>query len=137
MNWKENVDSLPNFKMLDLGTLKELDEFSFKKESLALEIVKLYLEISPQQFVKLNEYFKAGAFLKMSSEAHSLKSSSASIGALVVASLCHEVERLGKKSEPIDANVELKHLLESLKSHFQLLIEELEVLKRAMLREYN
>jgi HPt (histidine-containing phosphotransfer) domain-containing protein len=83
---------LPTLDHAVLAVLRALDEPD--QESLTDEVVRLYLEGAPEQYDRIEAAAQAGDAAKVRAEAHSLKSSSANVGAARVAAVCQDLERL-------------------------------------------
>ncbi len=60
-------------------------------------VIRHYLTLAPQLLQTLREAIARGDHLTMQQTAHSLKSSSANLGALAVASLCKDLETMGQQ----------------------------------------
>jgi HPt (histidine-containing phosphotransfer) domain-containing protein len=76
-----NLDTLVNLRDSMSGDL----EFIF-------EVLDSYLENSPKHFVKMTHFIQEKNILSAAKEAHSLKSSSQSLGALNLGALCQKFE---------------------------------------------
>lgn len=75
-----------------------------------LRIIKLFLGDAPQRLAKLRRSFVAGDVRAMEHAAHSLKGSSANLGALAFAALCHDMERRCREALPTAAEERLTAL---------------------------
>ncbi len=64
--------------------------------NMLLKIIDLYLEKSPELMQEISQAISTGDADKLRHAAHSLKSSSASLGANEMASLCSELEKMGR-----------------------------------------
>ena len=79
---------------VDLEALAGLEEMQDEGEpSLVVELIDLYLEESPRQLASMLGAAAGADAAAIRRAAHSLKGSSASLGALGVAALCEEIER--------------------------------------------
>jgi CheY-like chemotaxis protein len=78
------------------------------------KVVGIYLDRSPSLIDALEQAVQNGGFEDISKTAHSLKSSSANLGAMALAGLCKELEIAGKKQELGEA----KRLLENIKMEY-------------------
>jgi HPt (histidine-containing phosphotransfer) domain-containing protein len=78
---------------VDMAALNCLEEMRAEGEpDLIVELVELYLESAPRQLAALLSAAAEGDEASLKCAAHSLKGSSASLGAFGVASLCEEIE---------------------------------------------
>ncbi len=88
-----------------------IDRLREMGESLGREvpyrIIELYLEDSPMRLAALRTALAAGDAPGIVSAAHSLKGSSANLGAAALAELCHQLERLSKDAVPADTEARL------------------------------
>ncbi len=66
-------------------------------------IIKLYLDDTPNLVQNMTIALKQNDRAALNTAAHSLKSSSANVGAMQLAALCRELEEIGKHQQPIDA----------------------------------
>jgi HPt (histidine-containing phosphotransfer) domain-containing protein len=64
-----------------------------------IKVVNLYLENSPKQLQAIQQSIAQGDAAKLRNAAHSLKSSSASLGATTLAALCKEIEEKGRNRQ--------------------------------------
>lgn len=67
------------------------------------ELVEAYLTSTPQLLAGMRQAITAGDAAGLQRAAHSLKSGSASLGALAFAAQCREVEDMGKRGALADA----------------------------------
>ncbi len=74
--------------------LKELRDMGGEDTDLLGELATLYCATAPQQRIKIEEAWGAGDATRVASEAHSLKSSAAKLGATELAQLLGEVESI-------------------------------------------
>lgn len=79
---------------VDRKTYNQLKEMM--GEDFITELVDTYLDDSPQQISSLRESLTRGDAETFRRSAHSLKSNSASIGALTLSGMARELEMLGK-----------------------------------------
>ena len=76
-------------------------------------IIKIYLESSPKLLQALRDAIaqdEAGAAEAIRQAAHSLKSSSANLGAVVLSDLCKELEQMGRDNRTTDASAVLSEI---------------------------
>jgi HPt (histidine-containing phosphotransfer) domain-containing protein len=86
---------------VDLGVLAALEELQAEGEpDIVVELIDVYLEESPRQLVLMLKADARRDASALGRAAHSLKWSSASLGALRVAALCEELEREGRGDSP-------------------------------------
>lgn len=79
---------------VDTAVLAELEEIQEEGEpDLIAELIGLYLEDSPRKLAAMREAEARADAASLRRAAHSLKGSSASLGAFGVAALCGELER--------------------------------------------
>ncbi len=70
--------------------------------SVLAQVIGIYLEDSPEMIKKLKHALEQGDIAGLTETAHSLKSSSANLGASRLSSLCKELEHQGEKSAAED-----------------------------------
>lgn len=68
------------------------------RPSVLTRVVRLYLDDSPRLIKALQEAVREGDAMALQKGAHTLKSSSANLGAMELASLCRELETLGREA---------------------------------------
>ncbi|MFZ3231425.1 MAG: Hpt domain-containing protein [Pseudobdellovibrio sp.] len=73
-----------------IETLRDLQKKTGR--NLLGDLIKLYIETTPPIFINMKTHLKANAFEDLSREAHSLKSSSANIGAIKIEELARTIE---------------------------------------------
>lgn len=78
--------------MIEVGTIENLR--AELDDELVGQLVELFLESSPNVLRKMRSAFQARNTKALHEESHALKSSSASLGAAVMASFCQEIETL-------------------------------------------
>ena len=87
-----------------------------------VEIIDLFIAKTPRRLESLREAVEQANILKIKSEAHGLKGSSANIGAEKIVGLCEELERLTKKTIPANASELVAQMIKefhSLKPQFE------------------
>ncbi len=98
----------PGEAPLDPKTLDGLRELQRKgAPSLLAKLIRLYLQSAPALIEELRSSIERRDPEALRNAAHSLKSSSANIGALRLSALCKEVERLGRDKTIGDADERL------------------------------
>jgi len=88
---------------------------------LLLHMIEIYLETSPKLVAALGKGVGSANAGAIQLHAHSLKSSSARLGALLLAALCHQLEEMGKNSD-LD---ECASVLRKLNTEFHYIVQEL------------
>jgi len=73
------------------------------KPELLTRVIKLYIVESPKLIQKLKQAAKAANAPEMASQAHSLKSSSANVGAKVLSRYCEDLEASARRSDTEEA----------------------------------
>jgi CheY-like chemotaxis protein len=73
------------------------------KPELLTRVIKLYLVESPKLIQKLKQAAKAANAPEMASQAHSLKSSSANVGAKVLSRYCEDLEQSARRADTEEA----------------------------------
>jgi len=98
------------------------------KPELLARVINLYLQESPKLVQKLKQAARAGNGPEMASCAHSLKSSSANVGAKVLSRYCEEVETSARRADTEEARkilgkIETEHncVLSALSAEFEAL----------------
>ena len=85
------------------------------KPNILGKIIKLYLESSPGLITTVRESVEQGDGVALCEAAHSLKSSSANLGAIQLAAVCRELEDMGREGRT-DAT---KALMDRIESEYQ------------------
>jgi two-component system sensor histidine kinase/response regulator len=84
---------------LDHKTLDQIRELQEKGQpALLRQMIEIYLETAPKLVAELGKGVASGNAGAIQLHAHSLKSSSARLGAQLLAALCHELEEMGQNS---------------------------------------
>ncbi len=87
--------SMEGYKTLDVGVLKKLVG---DKEELILRLLGTYQDSLQSGYEKLEEAYNCNDWETIHSTAHTLKSSSRSVGALPLGELCSALEEAGRQS---------------------------------------
>ena len=112
--------------VLDVETIQNLKTLQEKTGKNLLAILsKLYIETTPQIISKMKSLLTDKSYEDLSREAHSLKSSSANLGASKMAELCKKVE-YGIVGDDDCSDHELEILIEQIVQSFPEVLEELE-----------
>lgn len=128
MDWKTQAEQKTQYKAIDLSSLSKLDEYSTPDDSLAYAVLNAYLKSAPAHAAGIQENYKIRNLNGIKQQAHSLKSSSANIGAFAISKMSEEIESLAHNNQV----EKLKSCVENLEHSFSLLINELAVLKKEM-----
>jgi CheY-like chemotaxis protein len=91
------------------------------QHALLQQMIEIYLETSPKLVAELGKGVGSGNAGAIQLHAHSLKSSSARLGALLLAALCHELEEMGRNSTLEESN----GVLRKLNTEFHYIVQEL------------
>ncbi|HWI37778.1 MAG TPA: response regulator [Burkholderiales bacterium] len=91
-------------QVLDRAVLEQLGRVRTNgKPELLVRVIKLYIAESPALLEKLKEAARDGDDVRMANFAHTLKSSSANVGAAVLSRYCGEVESYARRAETEEA----------------------------------
>ncbi|NEO57567.1 MAG: response regulator [Okeania sp. SIO3B5] len=96
---KTEQDVLPQPELegvVDLSVLQELKEMAGGESELLVEVIDCYLEDSPKLLDEMSQAIKQQEAKLLQRSAHSMKSSSASVGANNLSELCKELEYIGR-----------------------------------------
>ncbi|MDY6803668.1 MAG: response regulator [Cyanobacteriota bacterium] len=93
-------------EVLDMRTLQDLQDMVGDDVEGMVAIVDCYLEDAPEHLEQIEEAIAQGNAGELQMKAHSLKSSSASFGANVLAKMCKELEFMGR-NRSLDGAAEL------------------------------
>jgi HPt (histidine-containing phosphotransfer) domain-containing protein len=96
-----------------------LDELAEQlSPEMVVELVDVYVSNSAEQIQKLDKALACGDLKAISAEAHSLKSSSANMGATVLGEACRSLEHTQQWSDSIQTQiVQIKSLREQAANH--------------------
>jgi HPt (histidine-containing phosphotransfer) domain-containing protein len=72
------------------------------KPDLRVDLMRMFLTTVPPQMADLKEAAAVGDAEKVMRVAHSMKSSSLNVGAVVFGKTCHEIEQLGRSNSLAD-----------------------------------
>ncbi|HTF90805.1 MAG TPA: Hpt domain-containing protein [Planctomycetota bacterium] len=87
--------------VLDMSVIASLRELGGDgDEDLFHELLVLYVDDSTLQMRRLEESLKSGDLKTAERIAHTLKSSSANLGAMAMSRLCQQMESLGRSTSP-------------------------------------
>jgi signal transduction histidine kinase/DNA-binding response OmpR family regulator len=86
-------------KVLDMDVIQSLRELGGADDpGLVAELIDLFLQDAPARMDEVDEGLAAGDFQLLERAAHTLKSSSANIGALGLSGICFEIEKKARES---------------------------------------
>ena len=112
-----NEKGIDNIKVaLDLKVLTSFAEVQIESEpDLIVELIDLYLEDAPRRIASLHEAAAVADEKGLRRAAHTLKGSSANLGALRIAELCEQIER----AEGDDALQKVRIVLRTMEREFE------------------
>ena len=91
------MDSCNEEPLLDMGVIAMLKDLGGAEEpELFQELVELFVKDTRRHLEELAEALRSGDSARLERTAHTLKSSSANIGARSLSRLCAEIEQLGR-----------------------------------------
>ena len=124
-----NVDAkqLLDFEIFD--SLRELDAASANSGFLK-KLLKTYLDIAPRNIEQISEAISKGDADALKSAAHSLKGSSANLGALEFAELCQSLETKGRQNSLADSPLIFSLLTQHYEELRSNLVAELRTIKQ-------
>jgi len=98
------MDSCSDEPLLDMGVIAMLKELGGAEEpELFEELVELFIKDSRHHLEELEEALRSGDSERLERTAHTLKSSSANIGARSLSRLCAQIEQLGRACRACEA----------------------------------
>ena len=98
------MTEMKNEDVLNLDVLKEFEQYGEDGASILIEAISLYLEDSQLQLNRLDASVKAMDGAGIERAAHSLRGSSATLGATRLAELCNALEDTAAKGIIKDAH---------------------------------
>lgn len=109
-----SVDAL-EISSLDLAPVIKLRELeSFGEPGFVAGLCRDFLDDAPKRIVRMREAFQKGAWHDLERDAHSLKSTAASLGAMTASKLCATIEASARKNESGDIESWLEQLAQNL-----------------------
>ena len=91
---------VPEPDVLDLAVIDGLRELGGEEDpGLLSELIELFLSDAPQRLQELEAALEDGDLERLSRAAHTLKSSSANLGAVAFRRLCEELERSARQGD--------------------------------------
>lgn len=105
-NTNENPDpSAIDQDVIDLSVIEMLRELGGDDDpSLVVELIDLFLADAPSRIEEIQTGLRDGDFELLERAAHTLKSSSANLGARELSQVCMELEEMGRKAEAPSAD---------------------------------
>lgn len=114
---------------IDIGAIEKLKKLQKPgRPSLLTNLITLYFESAHESMKSIRTSAQKNDLQGLSAAAHSLKSSSANLGAQAFADICLELEKLGEGEVPAE---KLNELILSLEDEFVKVLSELEGFKVA------
>lgn len=108
----EEAISIKDSPHIDESVLEELIDFG--KKDLVIKLIQTYIDYTPKQIDQLLMAFEQQHWEELKQQAHSLKSSSANLGALTLSALCAELEGMENKFLKVSA----QSLVQKIKQEF-------------------
>jgi HPt (histidine-containing phosphotransfer) domain-containing protein len=106
---------------IDLAALAPLHEVEASRPGFVARIVEVYLEDAPRRIAGLRSASATGDRVRAHREAHTLKSSSATFGALALSQMCRDLQEATAGDGPTIPG----HLVERIASEFGRVAEAL------------
>lgn len=113
---------------IDTTTFQSLKELAIDDTNLLVEIIECYLDDTPQKLLAISQAVEQQNTLAIRQIAHSLISSSLTIGAVIFAQLCRKLEMIGIAESMDNA----AYLVEQLEIEHQRVREALELERMVM-----
>lgn len=88
---------IPSPTVLDTQVFQQLQE-TVNQDEVLIEVIDRYLEETPQLLQTIAEALSLGKAADLQRSAHTLKSTSALLGAMLLSQLCKELEACGRAS---------------------------------------
>ena len=89
----------PATEPLDSGVIENLREVGGGSDDFVAELAEIYLADAPPRIAVIRDALRADNAAKLAGAAHTLKSSSGNIGAVMVRDLCTELETMARAGE--------------------------------------
>ena len=102
---QEQASASDSAKVIDVAVLEELKEIAGDTPELIIEVIDCYLEDSPKLLDAISEAIIQDNAELLQISAHSMKSSSASVGAINMSQLCKKLEYIGRGGATQGADV--------------------------------
>lgn len=83
--------------VLDMTVIQSLRELGGEDDpSLVFELIDIFLQDAPQRMKDISESLASGDIKRLERAAHTLKSSSANVGAMWLSTICKEMEEIAR-----------------------------------------
>jgi len=110
------TENIKNTDAVDENVLKQLLEIG--NEELLIELIETYLSYSPQQIDQIILATAQKQWETIKQQAHSLKSSSANLGASQLSALCTQLERLLDETDKNIISSDIQYLIHQINQEF-------------------
>jgi HPt (histidine-containing phosphotransfer) domain-containing protein len=117
-----------NPEVLDPGALAQLREVD-EDGSLVAEVIETFLSDAPKQIEAIERGVATGDSKLLDRAAHTLKATSATVGAMILSAICKELESLGRAGDTAAAGASLPRMQEAYAAAGSALKVELDKLK--------
>ncbi|MGB3692815.1 MAG: response regulator [Spirulinaceae cyanobacterium] len=98
LDLKKNNSALTSFQVIDYQVLDALKKLGrARAKGILTTIIEQYFEDAPQNIAKIHSAIAAGDAQTLRHASHSLRSSSANLGAVVLSQYCQELEDLARQ----------------------------------------
>jgi len=95
---EQSMDTVLNTNVIDMSAIQKLRTFQRPGgPDLVVQLIDLFFESAHQSMAQLRTAVAANDMTNLSRAAHSLKSSSANLGAMAFSTLCFELEKIGEQ----------------------------------------
>ncbi len=112
VKYLQNLDGLvADVPVVDTAALHEMD----LDDEVLRDLMVMYIEQAPEQISRIRSLATLGDFGQMRKTAHTLKGTSANLGASRMAEIARHIEHVDEKSGP----AEIRHLVTCLEKQFQ------------------
>jgi CheY-like chemotaxis protein/HPt (histidine-containing phosphotransfer) domain-containing protein len=115
---------------INWSVLDGLNKYSTPGTDISIELIKIFLETSPEAVSKIESAVKYGDYEILNAQAHYLKSSCGNIGADAMRLICEKLEDLALSNSDESATAvssQTLQLFDAFKKEYELVIAELEV----------
>jgi HPt (histidine-containing phosphotransfer) domain-containing protein len=97
-------------EVIDRAVLDDLLNTVGGDRSFLAELIDSYFDDTPRQLALMRTALEVGSAEELRRAAHTLKSNSANFGAMTFASMCKELEALGKRGELAGAAEQIEQI---------------------------
>lgn len=117
-----------NLKGIDLAALRETIDDMGGEEGLEMleQLIDIYLSETPKRLKRMEQAVSSNDASELRQVAHSLKSSSAMLGAMEASAICYQLENLGRSGSVENA----KQMVDALAKLCDLVNDSLEYLRK-------